>query len=282
MEPLHAGNRRPRSLIAIRKQTCWGGLLRAIDPLTLQRYSASFPRRRLQEEFRFHVPKNLRGKHVLDIGCGDGHNSAFSGKARRQSNQHCLTQSIDPAHKKAEINKVRDATRFICSPVEEVEIPAHSFDVIWGDAILHHLIENLEFALSRLTLWAKPGALMLFSEPVNFNNALRRIRFALPVKTDATPDECSLEPAELTLIRRFVPDLRVRCYSLFGRFSRFIPINYNYERSSLWRRMIVNALASFEYAPLSLPFFQNLAGYAVFYGHLRHPGPAGNFNHDVN
>ena len=54
-------------MIAIRKQTCWGGLLRAIDPLTLQRYSASFPRRRLQEEFRFHVPKNLRGKHVLYI-----------------------------------------------------------------------------------------------------------------------------------------------------------------------------------------------------------------------
>ena len=112
---------------------------------------------------------------------------------------------------------------------------------------------------------------MLFSEPVNFNNALRRIRFALPLKTDATPDERPLEPAKLALIRRFLPDLHVRCYSLFGRFSHFILINYNYERSPLWRRIIVNAFVTFDYALLSLPFFRSLAGYAVFYGHVQHP-----------
>ena len=73
-----------------------------------------------------------------------------------------------------------------------------------------------------------------------------------------------------------------RLKTLFGRFSLFILINYHYERSPLWRRMIVNAFAGFDYALLSLPFFRSLAGYAVFYGHVQHPGPAGSINHDVN
>ena len=151
--------------------------------------------------------------------------------------------------------------------MEKAEIPPHSFDVIWGDAILHHLIGDLELLLSRLILWAKPGAIMIFSEPANFNNTLRRLRFLLPVKTDATPDERPLEPAELEIVRRFLPGLRIRSYSLFGRLERFILINHNYERSPLWRRAISNLLHVLDFALLSLPIIRNMGGQAVFYGH---------------
>jgi 2-polyprenyl-3-methyl-5-hydroxy-6-metoxy-1,4-benzoquinol methylase len=118
-------------LIAMRKSTCRGERLRAIDPLTLRRHSAPFPRRRFREEFRFRVLKNLQGKNVLDIGCGDGHNSVLLAKLSAQVTGIDISpKSIDLAHKKAEINGVKDATRFISSPVEEVEILPHSFDVI--------------------------------------------------------------------------------------------------------------------------------------------------------
>ena len=239
-----------------------------IDPLTLKRYGAPSPRKRFREEFRFRVLRNLQGKRVLDVGCGDGHNSVLLAKLGAQVTGIDISpKAIELAQKKAQINGVSGATRFLCSPLEEAEIPPHSFDVIWGDAILHHLIENLELVLARLCLWAKPGAILLFSEPVNFNNTLRRLRFRLPVKTEATPDERPLEPTELKLIRRFLPDIRIRFYSLFGRLTRFILVNYNYERSPRWRRTLVSAIASIDYALLSTPLIRNMAGYAVFYGH---------------
>ena len=53
------------------------------------------------------------------------------------------------------------------------------------------------------------------------------------MKTDATPDERPLGPAEMEIVRRFIPDLRIRSFSLLGRFERFILIDHNYERAPL-------------------------------------------------
>ena len=252
-----------------------GGQLLPLDPLILKRYAAPSPRLRFREEFRFHILKNLQGKRVLDVGCGDGQNSVILAKlGAHVTGIDISPKSIELAQKKAEINGVSGSTNFICSPLEEAGVSPHSFDVIWGDAILHHLIEDLEGVLARLSRWAKPGALMLFSEPVNLNNTLRRLRFMLPVKTDATPDERPLEPAELQAVRRSLPDLRIRFYSLFGRLTRFILVSYNYERSPLWRRAVVNSLALLDYGLLSLPVLRNMAGYAVLYGHAQDPHSA--------
>lgn len=250
------------------------GQLPPLDPLILKRYAALSPRLRFREEFRFHILKNLQGKRVLDIGCGDGQNSVILAKlGAHVTGIDISPKSIELAQKKAEINGVTGSARFICAPLEEAEVQPHSFDVIWGNAILHHLIEDLEVVLARLSVWAKPGAIMLFSEPVNFSNTLRRLRFKIPVKTDATPDERPLEPAELNIIRRFLPDLRIRFYSLLGRLSRFILVHHNYERSPRWRRVLFNAVVSIDYALLSLPVVRHMAGYAVFYGHAQNPNP---------
>ena len=34
------------------------------------------------------------------------------------------------------------------SPIELVDLPDASFDIVWGDAILHHLIPELDFVVS--------------------------------------------------------------------------------------------------------------------------------------
>jgi SAM-dependent methyltransferase len=206
---------------------------------------------------------------VLDVGCGDGSNSVLLAKLGAQVTGIDLSpRSIELARTKAEISHVGPAVRFVCSPLEDAEMPLSHFDLIWGDAILHHLIANLEVVLKRLTLWAKPGALMLFAEPVNFNHTLRRLRFMVPVKTDATPDERPLERSELEVVRRFLPDLQMRFFALLGRLDRFVLVGFNYERSSLPRRALVNAFACIDYAFLSLPMIQDLGGTAVFHGHV--------------
>lgn len=240
-----------------------------INPLVVQRYSSASLRRRLREEFRFCVLNDLVGKRVLDIGCGDGRNSILLAKLGASVTGIDISpRSIEIARHKAAVNEVSDAANFICSPLEEAVMQSGSYDVIWGDCVLHHLIASLEFVMRQLSLWAKPGAIMLFTEPINFNNALRKLRLKVPVKTDATPDERPLEPNEIAVVRSFLPDLHMRSYSLLGRLNRFVLFEqHNYEQSSLPRRALYNAMAAFDYAALSLPGIRNLGSYAVLYGH---------------
>jgi len=241
-----------------------------IDPLTLARYRPPH-RLRFNKEFRLHVLGGLQGKRVLDVGCGEGTNAILLAKlGGAVVGIDISPNSIEIAGQRGRVNGLGDRVQFLCSPLETAPLPPASFDIIWGEAILHHVIAELDTVMKKLAEVAKPGAIVLFSEPVNFNRTLRRIRFLIPVHTDATPDERPLEPAEMILLRAYVPDLRSRMFTLFGRLDRFLLPDYNYERSSLWRRAVSGAIATLDYMLLSLPGIRRLAGTAVLYGHIRH------------
>jgi 2-polyprenyl-3-methyl-5-hydroxy-6-metoxy-1,4-benzoquinol methylase len=238
------------------------------DPLTLGRYGAPSPRRWFNKEFRFRVMGNFTGKAILDVGCGDGANSVLLAKlGGRVTGIDISPKAIALAGQRAQIDGVSQAVRFLCAPIETAQLEPCSFDILWGDAILHHLIEELDALIPKLLTWVKPDGLVLFAEPVNFNQTLRRIRFMVPVHTDATPDERPLEPAEIALLRKDIPDLRLRMFTLFGRLDRFILPDYNYERSSAPRRFVAGSIAAIDYALLSLPWVKRLGATAVMYGH---------------
>src|SRR5262249_3489546 len=139
--------------------------------------------------------------------------------------------ALDVARRRAEVNGVADRVHLVCSPLETAELPDRSFDVVWGDGILHHVLDELEPTVKRLARGVKDDGLLLFSEPMNLFEPLRRLRRLVPVHTEATPGERPLVPAEVEIVRRYVPDLRMRHYMLFGRLDRFILVRFNYERS---------------------------------------------------
>ena len=240
-----------------------------LDPLTIKRYSPPH-RLRFNKEFRFHILGDLTGKTVLDVGCGDGTNAVTLAKlGAHVTGIDISPKSIATAQERARINGLSNRIRLICAPLEVVELAPDSFDIVWGDAILHHLIPELDAVLERLTACAKPGGLVIFSEPVNFNRTLRRIRFMVPVRIEATPDERPLEAAEVRVIQRRLPDLRVARFTLLARLDRFVLPNHNYERASPIRRGLTNTLALIDSLLLAIPGFRSMAGTAVFYGHRR-------------
>jgi 2-polyprenyl-3-methyl-5-hydroxy-6-metoxy-1,4-benzoquinol methylase len=237
------------------------------DPLAIRRYSPPL-RRRFHREFCFLLMGSLRGKSVLDVGCGDGANAVLLAQLGAiVTGIDISPKAIELARKRAEINGVKDSVRFCCSPLETADFSQNSFDIIWGDFILHHLLSELDSVARKLTEWAKPGGLLLFREPINFNNALRKFRFMLPVRCDATPDERPLEPADMEIVRRHIPDLQLKPFNLFGRLDRFVLENQNYERSAWPRRAVSNSLATLDYILLALPAINQLGGTAVMYGH---------------
>ena len=240
--------------------------VRLLDPATLKRYSPPH-RKRFNKEFRFHLLGDLKGKTVLDVGCGDGTNAVtLAALGARVTGIDISPKSIELARERAQVNGLSDRVEFICKPLELADLAPGSFDVAWGDAILHHLISDLDGILDRIAACVKPGGLMIFSEPVNFNRVLRRIRFMVPVHTDVTPDERPLEKGEVRIIAKHIAGLRLRRFALFGRLDRFILPNYNYERASAIRRAIVNTLALTDALLLALPGIRSMAGTAVFYG----------------
>lgn len=238
-----------------------------IDPRVLARYGAPSPRRRFSLEYRFRLLGNLQNRDILDAGCGEGTNSILMAKlGARVTGIDISPASIDLARRKAEVNGLAGSTRFLCSPLEAADLAPNSFDVIWGEAILHHLIPALETVLARFVEWAKPGGLVLLAEPFNLNRFLRRLRFLIPIKTPATPDERPLERPELAIIRRHLSDFHMRHFLLLGRLHRFILTDQSYEHSSRIRRAVCDGLAFIDYGILSLPWARNLGGSAVISG----------------
>ncbi|HVE85598.1 MAG TPA: class I SAM-dependent methyltransferase, partial [Myxococcales bacterium] len=141
------------------------------------------------------------------------------------------------------------------------------FDVVWGDGVLHHLIPVLDLVLGKAARWVRPGGRAVFSEPVCLSATLRALRRHVPVHTDATPDERPLQRAEMEIIRRHLPDVRMRWFNLLGRLNRFVlatPLNY--ERSSLPRRLLANALGMADWALLSLPAVRELGSTVALAG----------------
>jgi SAM-dependent methyltransferase len=241
--------------------------LKPFTPWQLGRYLAH-PRRIYDKEFRFRLLGDLGGQRVLDLGCGEGSNSVLLARAGATVVGVDLSPKlVELAHRRAALNNVADRVRFHCSPIERVELEPRSFDLIWGDGVLHHLLDVLEPTLQRLLTWARPGARFLFSEPVNLNPLLRRLRLKVPIHTDATPDERPLEARELALLRRYLPGLKLRHFHALSRFTRFVVPLSDYEGAPLWRRAGADLLHAVDYAALGLGPLRTLGGMAVLSGH---------------
>ena len=230
----------------------------------LRRYLRPSLRRRFSKEYRLRLLGNLGGKKVLDVGCGDGANAAILAlRGAEVVGIDVSPRSIELAMRRAEATGVASHTRFLCSPIEEAQLEDGAFDVLWGDGILHHVIPELDAVLARLRRSAKPGAQVVFSEPLCLWPWLRRLRQRIPVHTDATPDERPLESAELAVIRRHFPDLQLTFFDALGRLARFVLPAGDYEGASWPRRMAADLLFAIDVPLLSIRPLAPLGGMAV-------------------
>ena len=100
----------------------------------------------------------LKGKKVLEVGCGDGRLSSFIA-----SKAGCLV-AIDPDGSQIEIakNSIQGAD-FRIGSGESLEFPADSFDLVFFGFSLHHQEGNAALREAKRVL--KPGGDILIIEP---------------------------------------------------------------------------------------------------------------------
>jgi hypothetical protein len=137
------------------------------------------------------------------------------------------------------------------------------------------LIPELELVLERLERWAKPGARVLFSEPLSLIPLLRRLRAHIPIHEGATPDERPLETRELQVLLQRLPGAKLRHFKLLSWFSRFVLQGHGYERASRVRQLASDALHAADYALLGLPGVRKLGGMAVISATISKPAQEG-------
>ncbi len=118
---------------------------------------------------------DLRGKSVLELGCGTGETSVALARSGANVSAFDISPgSVEVARKRADMNGVADATEFVVAAGEDLPYEDGSFDVVIGSAVLHHL--EVERAGPETRRVMRSGALAAFSEPLANNPVVRFAR----------------------------------------------------------------------------------------------------------
>ena len=161
---------------------------------------------------------SLSGKRLLDYGCGHGMASVvFARRGATVTGFDLSGQYIAEARRRALANEV-DAT-FRVADAEQLPFADGSFDLVWGNAVLHHL--DLDHACVELRRVLRPGGVAVFCEPWGGNPLLEFARQRLPYPgKHRTPGERPLRPADIPVLWEHFPTLNVQGFQLFGSLKR--------------------------------------------------------------
>jgi SAM-dependent methyltransferase len=221
----------------------------------------------LSAEYPFWRIGDVRGKKVLEVGCGDGGNAVlWALKGATVVGVDISPRAIEIARDRARLHGVDDRTEFYALPLEaylEQHRPG-KFDVICGFAFLHHVIPVMESVLASLRSLGHERTVFLFMEPVAISAALRKLRLALPLRVHGTPDERPLAKGEIEILRRSFPGLKIRYFQFLTRpWKRFI--GGRYEDYPPLKRAVCDLLSRLDEALLLIPGSGALACQAAIY-----------------
>jgi SAM-dependent methyltransferase len=169
---------------------------------------------------RAHCP-NVK---VLELGCGWGLSSIrFAGWGADVIGIDVSTKRIEWATEKA-AEQPKGSARFLVMDAERLEFDDDTFDVVCGQAVLHHL--ELHRACSEIVRVLKPEGVAIFVEPLGHNPFINLFRRLTP--NLRTPDERPLRMADVGIARKFFGRVDLRFFYLaalaavpFRRFGFF-------------------------------------------------------------
>jgi SAM-dependent methyltransferase len=161
---------------------------------------------------------DVRGKRVLDYGCGHGMAAVVLARHEAVVTAFDLSPGyVREAARRAAANGVR--VECLVANGEALPFPDRSFDAVWGCAILHHL--DLAEAGRELRRVLRPGGVAVFCEPWAGNPVLEFARRRLPYPGKGrTRDERPLRAADLGALREHFPNLSLRGFQLLGMVRR--------------------------------------------------------------
>ncbi|MEQ1519463.1 MAG: class I SAM-dependent methyltransferase [Usitatibacteraceae bacterium] len=188
-------------------------------------------------EYFYKVMGDLKGKRILDVGCGPGDTSLiFAAHGAEVLAVDLSSKAIEAAKRRAAKHSFPGTIRFECAPLETfIEGTHDQFDIVCGHSILHHLLPVLGEFLEQCKRLSHDGTQYVFIEPIATSEALRNLRLKLGFGIHGTDDERPLNQGDLAIIKQHIPDMEVRYFEFANRITKFL-LSGNYEKASPLRR----------------------------------------------
>lgn len=184
---------------------------------------------------------DLRGKRVLDLGCGYGETSAWlAGRGARVDAVDISPRMVEVARELCVRRGLADRVQFHVAPGEQLPFTDGAFDAVFGHDVLHHL--DLDRGRDELRRVLAPGGRGVFVEPLGHNPFINYFRDKSP--ETRTPDEVPLRFVDFDRFGRGFRSLRHREFqmttlAIFLWFYAVERADPNEER--YWKKIIVEA-----------------------------------------
>ncbi len=182
-------------------------------------------------EYAYHLLGDVRGKVILDLGCGKGENTLLLA----DRGAHVLSMDISEslialARQRLEINRVSGDVAFLTGSAHNIPLRDESVDVVFGIAILHHL--HLARAAAEVHRVLRQGGRAIFQEPIQNSKLIRGIRKLIPYRRrDISPFERPLSDQKLADFTGDFANTRERAFHLpHVRLAQQLPVPREYVR----------------------------------------------------
>lgn len=165
---------------------------------------------------------DLRGKCVLELGCGPGDYTVMLARRGAQVTAIDIAPaSLGITRRRAEASGLAQAVQIQWMAAETLAFPAETFDWVVGFGLLHHADPSALAPEVRRVL--RPGGRVLFREPLAANPVLQFVREHLPYRAKYRSfNEHRLDYSQLKAVGRHFRTMRIREFYLFSMISRAV------------------------------------------------------------
>jgi 2-polyprenyl-3-methyl-5-hydroxy-6-metoxy-1,4-benzoquinol methylase len=191
------------------------------DPRLIARYDNPPEDTANPLEYAYYLLGNVKGRSVLDYGCGAGENTLLlAARGARVTGVDISPELVGVARRRLETNRV-GANLCIASGYD-TGLPGKSMDVVFCISVLHHL--NVEQAGREVVRVLKPGGVVIVKEPVRDSPTYNFVRSLIPYsRTENSKYERPLKKVELdAFARQFESEAERRFNLPFVPFVRTI------------------------------------------------------------
>ncbi len=202
------------------------------------------------KECVFSLAGDLEGLDVLEMGCGCGTDSILLACNGATVFAYDISpQAINLARKRAKINGVDDKILFRVASSPSQAFVDKKFDLIFGNAILHHL--DIDEVHKELHCLLKPGGRCIFREPVVFSPMMGKLRRCIPwYPSNPTEDEKPLTYQTISLLSEGFDRVDIYYFECISRIwylfrsNRFIDMLHRFDAWLMERFPFMKRFAS--------------------------------------
>jgi SAM-dependent methyltransferase len=204
-----------------------------------RRYGAALGRPRFPLEHAYALAGPLRGKSVLDLGCGFGeHAILFASWGATVTALDVSTRSLEVASTRARECRLHGSIDFVHAPLEQFSA-SRPFDLVWACGVLHHVPERIPEVAQGLGRALGRGGALIIKEPVRLGAAAAAVRRR---RADVTPGERPLGLRELAQLRAVFDVTEERRFGLVASVGTALVKRNGYEQAGTASRLLARSL----------------------------------------